>query len=238
MRGPLAERGDIPAEVIPQLRQRARLDIGRMQEIEAEVKHDVVAFVTAVAESVGPEGRYLHLGLTSSDVIDTGFAVQLCEATDVLLADLDALLAVLRRRAQEHQHTVMIGRSHGVHAEPITFGLKVAHWFAEMERNKARLEQARREVAVGKISGAVGTYANIDPAIETAVCARLGLVPETIATQVVPARPARLLFLDPGAGRQLARPGRDRAAPSATHRGLRGPGAVYARPEGLVGHAA
>ena len=182
----LAERGDIPAEVIPQLRQRARLDIGRMQEIEAEVKHDVVAFVTAVAESVGPEGRYLHLGLTSSDVIDTGFAVQLCEATDVILADLDALLDVLRRRAQEHRHTVMIGRSHGVHAEPITFGLKVAHWFAEMERSKARLIHARREIAVGKTSGAVGTYANIDPAIEAFVCARLGLVPETIATQVVP----------------------------------------------------
>lgn len=182
----LAERGDIPAAVIPRLRQHARLDIGRMQEIEAEVKHDVVAFVTAVAESVGEEGRYLHLGLTSSDVIDTGFAVQLCEATDVILADLDALLDVLRRRAREHRHTVMIGRSHGVHAEPITFGLKVAHWFAEMERNKDRLEQARREIAVGKISGAVGTYANIDPAVEAAICTRLGLVPETIATQVVP----------------------------------------------------
>ena len=182
----LAERGDIPAEVIPRLRQRARLDIGRMQAIEAEVKHDVVAFVTAVAESVGAEGRYLHLGLTSSDVIDTGFAVQLCAATDVLLADLDALLNVLQRRAQEHHNTVMIGRSHGVHAEPITFGLKVTHWFAEMERNKTRLTHARAEIAVGKISGAVGTYANIDPAVEAAVCARLGLVPETIATQVVP----------------------------------------------------
>ena len=217
----LAERGDIPAAVIPHLRQHAQVDIRRMQEIEAEVKHDVVAFVSAVAESVGQEGRYLHLGLTSSDVIDTGFAVQLCEATDVILTDLDvldvlkrraqehrhtvmigrshgvhaepitfglkvALLDVLKRRAQEHRHTVMIGRSHGVHAEPITFGLKVAHWFAEMERNKARLMHARREIAVGKISGAVGTYANIDPAVEASICARLGLVPETIATQVIP----------------------------------------------------
>ena len=190
----LAERGDIPSEAIPQLRQRSRINIPRMQEIEAEVKHDVVAFVTSVAESVGEEGRFLHLGLTSSDVIDTGFAVQLCEATDIILSDLDALLDVLKRRAQEHQHTVMIGRSHGVHAEPITFGLKVAHWFAEIARDKERLEHARREIAVGKISGAVGTYANIDPTVETYICSRLGLVPETIATQVIPRDRHALFF--------------------------------------------
>ena len=120
----LAQRGEIPAEVVPQLRQRARINFSRMQEIEAEVKHDVVAFVTSVAESVGKEGRFLHLGLTSSDVIDTGFALQLCEATDVILLDLDALLDVLKRRAREHRDTVMIGRSHGVHAEPITLASK------------------------------------------------------------------------------------------------------------------
>lgn len=182
----LAERGDIPSEVVPRLRRHARVNIPRMREIEAEVKHDVVAFVSSVAEGIGEDGRFLHLGLTSSDVIDTGFAVQLCEATNVLLADLDALLGVLRHRAQADRHTLMIGRSHGVHAEPITFGLKVAHWFAELERGRVRLARARDEIAVGKISGAVGTYANIDPAVESFVCTRLGLAPETIASQVVP----------------------------------------------------
>jgi len=182
----LAERGEVPLQAVARLRQRARVNVARMQEIEAEVKHDVIAFITAVAETVGEEGRYLHLGLTSSDVIDTGFAVQLCEAADLLLADLDALLSVLERLAREHKQTVMIGRTHGVHAEPITFGLKVAHWYAEMKRNRARLSQARQEIAFGKISGAVGTFANIDPPVEAFVCARLGLSPEPISTQVVP----------------------------------------------------
>ena len=182
----LAERGEVPAQAVIHLRQRARVNVARMQEIEAEVKHDVIAFITAVAETVGEEGRYLHLGLTSSDVIDTGFAVQLCEAADLLLADLDALLSVLERLAREHKQTVMIGRTHGVHAEPITFGLKAAHWYAEMTRNRARLSQARQEIAFGKLSGAVGTFANIDPPVEAFVCARLGLSPEPISTQVVP----------------------------------------------------
>jgi adenylosuccinate lyase len=182
----LAERRQVPREVVTRLRQHARVNVKRMQEIEAEVKHDINAFVSSVAEIVGEEGRYLHLGLTSSDVIDTGFAVQVCEATDLLLTDLDALLAVLERLAREHKHTMMIGRTHGVHAEPITFGLKVAHWYAEMRRNRGRLVQARHEVAVGKISGAVGTFANIDPEIEAFVCSRLGLVAEPISTQIVP----------------------------------------------------
>lgn len=181
----LAERGEIPPQVVTRLRQRARIDIARMREIEAEVKHDVIAFVTAVAETVGDDGRYLHLGLTSSDVIDTGFAVQLCEATDILLTDIDQLLPVLARLARTYQHTCMIGRTHGVHAEPITFGLKVAHWYAEMQRNRDRLVRARQEIAVGKISGAVGTFAHIDPAVEAFVCARLGLTPEPISTQIV-----------------------------------------------------
>lgn len=182
----LAERGEVPRDAVVRLRQRARVNVARMQEIEAQTKHEVIAFVSSVAETVGEEGRYLHLGLTSSDVIDTGFAVQLCEATDLLLTDLDALLSVLKRLAQAHKHTVMIGRTHGVHAEPITFGLKAAHWYAEMTRNRARLVQARQEIAFGKISGAVGTFANIDPAIEALVCARLGLNPEPVSTQIVP----------------------------------------------------
>ena len=182
----LTERGEVPRDAVVRLRQRARVNVTRMQEIEAQTKHDVIAFVSSVAETVGEEGRYLHLGLTSSDVIDTGFAVQLCEATDLLVIDLDALLGVLKRLAQTYTHTVMIGRTHGVHAEPITFGLKAAHWYAEMARNRTRLVQARQEIAFGKISGAVGTFANIDPEIETFVCAHLGLIPEPVSTQIVP----------------------------------------------------
>jgi adenylosuccinate lyase len=182
----LAERGEVPRDAVARLRQCARVNVARMQEIEAQTKHDVIAFVSSVAETVGEEGRYLHLGLTSSDVIDTGFAVQLCEATNLLLTDLDALLSVLKRLAQTHKHTVMIGRTHGVHAEPITFGLKAAHWYAEMARNHTRLVQARQEIAFGKISGAVGTFANIDPEAEAFVCARLGLTPEPVSTQIVP----------------------------------------------------
>jgi adenylosuccinate lyase len=182
----LAEQGEIPRDAIARLRQHAHINVARMQEIEAQTKHDVIAFVSSVAETVGEEGRFLHLGLTSSDVIDTGFAVQLCESTDLLLADVNAMLVVLKRMAEEHTHTPMIGRTHGVHAEPITFGLKAAHWYAEMKRNRTRLAQAREEIAFGKISGAVGTFANIDPEVESFVCARLGLKPEPVSTQIVP----------------------------------------------------
>jgi adenylosuccinate lyase len=182
----LAKQGQIPKEAIPRMRECARVNVARMQAIEAEVKHDVIAFVSSVAETIGEEGHYLHLGLTSSDVIDTGFAVQLCEAADLLSADLDSLLKVLETLAQTHQDTVMIGRTHGIHAEPITFGMKVAHWYAEMSRSRERLLQAKKEIAFGKISGAVGTFANIDPEVEMFVCSRLGLTPEPISTQVVP----------------------------------------------------
>ena len=182
----LAKRGEIPKDAIAKLRQGARVNVARMQQIEAEVKHDIIAFVSSVAETVGEEGRYLHLGLTSSDVIDTGFAVQLCEATDVLLTDLAALAEVLKALAREHKNTVMIGRTHGVHAEPITFGLKAAHWYAEIRRSQERLQQAKKEIAFGKTSGAVGTFANIDPEVEAYVCSRLGLQPEPVATQIVP----------------------------------------------------
>ena len=182
----LAERGDVPLAAARRLRERARVDVARMQEIEDEVKHDVIAFVSAVTETVGDDGRFLHLGVTSSDVVDTAFALQLRDAADLLLADLDGLRGTVRAQALRHRHTVMMGRTHGIHAEPITFGLKCASWYAELGRDRRRLATAREEIAYGKLSGAVGTFANIAPDVEAAVCARLGLRPEPIATQVVP----------------------------------------------------
>jgi adenylosuccinate lyase len=157
-----------------------------MQEIEAEVHHDVIAFVSSVAESLGDESRFLHLGLTSSDVVDTAFAMQLRDAADLLLGSLDRLRAAVREQAERHKHTPMIGRTHGIHAEPITFGLKCASWYAELGRGRRALAEARALVAHGKLSGAVGTFANHPPDVEAGVCRRLGLVPEPIATQVVP----------------------------------------------------
>jgi adenylosuccinate lyase len=182
----LAERGTIPLEAARALRAGARVDVARMQEIEAEVKHDVIAFVSSVAETVGDEGRYLHLGFTSSDVVDTAFAIQLRDAADLLLAGVDRLRGAVRAQALRHKHTPMIGRTHGIHAEPITFGLKCASWYAELGRDRRRLAGAREDIAFGKLSGAVGTFANNDPSVEAAILARLGLRPEPIATQVVP----------------------------------------------------
>ena len=182
----LARRGKIPPDAAREIRERARVDPARAAAIEAEVKHDVIAFVTAAAESVGPAGRYLHLGLTSSDVIDTGFAVQLVEAAHLLSNDVARLCAAMARLADRHRHTEMIGRTHGVHAEPITFGLKVAGWYAEFTRAAERLARAAAEIRSGKLSGAVGTYAQLEPEIEAEVLAALGLEPETVATQVVP----------------------------------------------------
>jgi len=161
-------------------------DTARIDEIEATTKHDVIAFLTHLAEIVGEEARFVHQGMTSSDVLDTCLAVQLTRAADLLIADLDALLAALRRRAFEHRDTVTIGRSHGIHAEPTTFGLKLAQAHAEFARNRARLVLARAEVATCAISGAVGTFANVDPAVEAHVAGKLGLVPEPISTQVIP----------------------------------------------------
>ncbi|MCH8348287.1 MAG: adenylosuccinate lyase, partial [Proteobacteria bacterium] len=155
-------------------------------EIEREVEHDVIAFLTSVAENVGEEARFLHQGMTSSDVGDTCFSVQLVRAADILLKDLDGLLAVLKDRALEHKGTLCIGRSHGIHAEPTTFGLKMAKFYAEFTRNKARLERAREEIATCQVSGAVGTFANIDPKVEQHVAKKMGLVPEPISTQVIP----------------------------------------------------
>ncbi|MFP4538586.1 MAG: adenylosuccinate lyase, partial [Dichotomicrobium sp.] len=182
----MAELGIVPEEAAKAVRERGGFDVERIDEVEREVRHDVIAFLTSLAEHVGPEARFVHQGLTSSDVLDTCFAVQLTRAADLLLADIDGLLAALRRRAFEHKMTPCIGRSHGIHAEPTTFGLKMAQAFAEFDRARRRLEAAREDVATCAISGAVGTFANIDPRVEERVAAKLGLKPEPISTQVIP----------------------------------------------------
>ncbi|WP_102110387.1 adenylosuccinate lyase [Oceaniglobus roseus] len=184
-----AELGVIPKESAAAVwkAKDVEFDVARIDEIEAVTKHDVIAFLTHLAEIIGnEEARFVHQGMTSSDVLDTTFNIQLVRAADILLADLDNLLAALKRRAYEHKDTVRIGRSHGIHAEPTTMGLTFARFHAEMARNRKRLETARAEVATGAISGAVGTFANIDPAVEEHVCAKLGLTPEPISTQVIP----------------------------------------------------
>ncbi|WP_319533516.1 adenylosuccinate lyase [uncultured Cohaesibacter sp.] len=185
----LAKLGVIPesaAKTIWEKGGAATFDIDRIDEIERETKHDVIAFLTHLAEIVGPDARFVHQGMTSSDVLDTCFNVQLTRAADLLLADLDALLAATKRRAFEHKDTVCIGRSHGIHAEPVTFGLKMAEAYAEFDRCKARLLAAREEIATCAISGAVGTFANIDPAVEEHVAEAMGLQPEPVSTQVIP----------------------------------------------------
>jgi len=182
----MAELGLIPKHAADAVKKRGGFDIARIDAIEREVKHDVIAFLTSVAEHVGPEARFLHAGLTSSDVLDTCFNVQLVEAADLLIADVDALLAALKTRAFEHKNTPTVGRSHGVHAEPTTFGLKLAVAYAEFARARERLVRAREEVATCAISGAVGTFAHVDPRVEAYVAKKLGLRPEPISTQVVP----------------------------------------------------
>jgi len=180
-----AARGIIPETSLATIISKASFDVARIAEIEATVKHDVIAFLTCLAERVGEDARYIHLGLTSSDVLDTAFAVLLKEAADLLIAGVDRLLDVLKKRAFEHKRTVMIGRSHGIHAEPVTFGLKMALWHQEMKRNRERLVRARETVSYGKISGAVGTYAFVDPSVEVHVCRKLGLKPAPVSTQIV-----------------------------------------------------
>jgi adenylosuccinate lyase len=185
----MAELGLIPEEAARTIWEKgatARFDAARIEEIERVTKHDVIAFLTHLADFVGPDARFVHLGLTSSDILDTCFNVQLVRAADLLMADLDRLLAALRARAFEYKDTVTIGRSHGIHAEPTTFGLKLAYAYAEFARARERMEGARREVATCAISGAVGTFANVDPRVEAYVAAKLGLSPEPISTQVIP----------------------------------------------------
>ena len=181
----LSQQGLIPAKDLAQIKKKARFSVERIEELELTTKHDVIAFLTNVAENVGPASRHIHLGLTSSDVLDTSMAVLLKEAVEVLIEDLKALQTVLKKQALSHRHTVMIGRSHGIHAEPIIFGLKMAIWYDEAGRNLRRLEQARETIAVGKISGAVGTFAHIDPSVETYVCRHLGLKPAPASSQIV-----------------------------------------------------
>ncbi len=185
----LAELGVIPKEAAKTIWEKggaATFDVARIDEIEAVTRHDVIAFLTHLAEIVGPDARFVHQGMTSSDVLDTTFNIQLVRAADILIADMDRLLAALKARAFEHKDTVRIGRSHGIHAEPTTMGLTLARFYAEMARGRARLVAARAEVATGAVSGAVGTFANIDPRVEEHVCAKLGLVPEPVSTQVIP----------------------------------------------------
>ena len=181
----MAAAGIVPAEAAKDLREKGAFDIARIDEIEKVTQHDVIAFTTSVAEKVGPSARWLHFGLTSSDVVDTAQALQMVQACDLTLANLRGLADAIRTRAMEHRRTPMIGRTHGVHAEPMTLGLKLAMWYAETERNIERMRRAREVIRVGKISGAVGTFAHLDPAIEGDVCRRLGLEPAPISSQVI-----------------------------------------------------
>jgi adenylosuccinate lyase len=181
----MARAGIVPPDAARDIRERGRVDVARIEEIEQVTQHDVIAFTTAVAEHVGPSARWLHFGLTSSDVIDTAQALQMREACDLILRGLDRLMQTVRTRGEEHRHTPMIGRTHGVHAEPMTFGLKLALWYAELARNVTRVRRARDTVSVGKLSGAVGTFAHLPPSVEADVCASLGLEPAAVASQVI-----------------------------------------------------
>jgi adenylosuccinate lyase len=177
--------GRIPDDALSVIRDRAGFELGRIEEIEREVKHDVIAFLTSVAEKVGPESRFIHMGMTSSDVLDTAFGVQLVQAADLILEGIEKVRKTVRNRAIENRNTVIMGRSHGIHAEPTTFGLKMALWYEELGRAGDRILRSRNQVAVGKLSGAVGTYSNIPPELEEYVCKKMGLVPEKVSTQVI-----------------------------------------------------
>ena len=180
-----AELGNIPKEAVERIKSKAKFDVARIDEIEKTVKHDVIAFLTSVADYIGDDSRFVHHGMTSSDVLDTSFAMLLTEASDMIIVDIKKLMEVIKKRAFEHKMTPMMGRSHGIHAEPVTFGLKMALWYDEMRRNLRRMEAARESIAYGKISGAVGTFANIDPRVEEYVCEKAGLKPAPCSTQVI-----------------------------------------------------
>ncbi len=181
----MVKLGKVPAEAVKNVKAKASINVARIDEIEKITKHDVIAFVTSLTEKIGDDGRFIHMGLTSSDVLDTALAVQLKEAAEILLDDLDQLLGVLKKRALEHKNSLMIGRSHGIHAEPITFGLKMALWYQEMQRNRERLVRAKETVSYGKIAGAVGTFSFIEPFVEEYVCEKLGLKPAPVSSQIV-----------------------------------------------------
>jgi adenylosuccinate lyase len=181
----LARMGRVPQAAISRIRRKARLNVKRIRAIEAEVKHETIAFLSAIAETIGDDARYLHVGMTSSDVMDTALAIQFKEASTILEQDIKDLMSVLRRQARKYKWTVMIGRTHGVHAEPITFGLKLAIWYQEMERHRSRFRHAVEDICVGKISGAVGTFAQIPPQVEAYVCRKSGLKPAPVSNQIV-----------------------------------------------------
>ena len=181
----MAAEGIVPAEAAREIREKAAFDIERIEAIEEVTQHDVIAFTTAVAEHVGPTARWLHFGLTSSDVIDTAQALQMREASDLIVRLIEALMTAVHARADEHRRTPMIGRTHGVHAEPTTLGLKLALWYAELSRDRTRVQRAREGVAFGKLSGAVGTFAHLPPSVESRTCASLGLTPAPVSSQVI-----------------------------------------------------
>ena len=181
----MAQKGEIPSGALKNIKEKAAFDVARIEEIEKATKHDVIAFLTSVVEKVGEDGKFIHKGLTSSDILDTSLAVLLKEASDMLIDDMRRLLDVLKNKAMRYKDTLMVGRSHGIHAEPITFGLKMALWYQEMERNLARMIRAKETISYGKISGAVGTYSFIDPSIEDYVCRKLGLTPAPVSSQIV-----------------------------------------------------
>lgn len=181
----MAQQGIVPKKALENIKKRAGFSVERIAEIEEETKHDIIAFLTCVEEYVGPDSRYIHLGLTSSDILDTSFALLLKEAMELIIRGAKEFAEVLKTRAMEHKSTVMIGRSHGIHAEPITFGLKLAVWYSEIKRNLRRLEEACEVISYGKLSGAVGTFANISPEVESLVCKKLGLRPAAISTQII-----------------------------------------------------
>ena len=181
----MARYGLIPKRAYSKIKRRAKFSVERIKEIEEQTNHDVVAFIINLSENIGEDAKYLHMGLTSSDALDTALSIMMCEAADIIIEDLNKLAAVLKRKARKYKYTAMIGRSHGVHAEPITFGLKMALFYAETKRNIERMERAKETVRAGKISGAVGTYANVDPRVEEYVCKKLGLEPASISTQIL-----------------------------------------------------
>lgn len=181
----MAEEGLVPHEALENIKKKAAFSVDRILQIEEETKHDVIAFLTNVAEHVGPDSRFIHMGLTSSDILDTSFALLLKEAMLLVMQDVEHFMAILKERAFEHKDTVMIGRSHGIHAEPVTFGLKLAVWYSEMKRNSRRIEEALEMISYGKLSGSVGTFANVSPRVEASVCRKLGLKPAEISTQIL-----------------------------------------------------
>jgi adenylosuccinate lyase len=180
-----AELGEIPRDAVQQIKEHARIDIQRIEEIERETRHDVAAFVGQLEETVGEAGKYIHFGLTSYDIVDTAFSVRLREAGRIIIADIDDLMEAIKEKAFQYEETIMIGRTHGVHAEPITFGLKMALWYEEMCRHRERMERATAAISVGKLSGAVGTFANAPPAVEAYVCKKLGLIPDPVSSQII-----------------------------------------------------